>query len=169
MQFAKNLAELRKNKKVSQRTVAAALGVSQALLSHYEHGLREPGIDFLIRAGEYYGCSVDLLVGIAPNASHSAAAAAAESLHGDTRDELAELTDEYLMAAVHRARLMMCGAPLEKLAEADALLKADELAISRLLAADPALYRGGTADFPASLLLTARLEWLDRQNRSSDR
>ena len=166
MQFARNLAELRKNKKVSQRTAAAALGVSQALLSHYEHGLREPGIEFLIRAGQYYGCSVDLLVGIAPDPSHSAAAAAAEALHRDASGELAELADEYLLAAAYRVRLMMSGAPLAKLAEADALLKADELAISRLLSDVPAPCGADGMDFPAELLLAARLEWLNRQNRS---
>ena len=41
--FSRTLALLRREKKISQRTAAADLGVSQALLSHYENGLREPG------------------------------------------------------------------------------------------------------------------------------
>lgn len=61
--FSENLAKLRREKKVSQKAVAKTLGVSQALLSHYENGVREPGIDFLVKAAEYYGCSVDFLLG----------------------------------------------------------------------------------------------------------
>ena len=57
------LAHLRKLKKVNQREAAAALGVSQALLSHYEKGLREPGMEFLLNAADYYGVSADWLLG----------------------------------------------------------------------------------------------------------
>lgn len=61
--FHQNLARLRRLKKVNQREAAAELGVSQALLSHYEKGLREPGMEFLCRAAEYYGVSADYLLG----------------------------------------------------------------------------------------------------------
>ena len=47
-----------------QRQVAAALGVSQALLSHYENGVREPGLAFITRACAYYGVSADYLLGL---------------------------------------------------------------------------------------------------------
>lgn len=62
--FPKTLAYLRKEKKISQKEAAAALGVSQALLSHYENGLREPGLEFAVRAAEYYGVSTDYLLGV---------------------------------------------------------------------------------------------------------
>jgi len=45
--FSRTLALLRKEKKISQRTAAGDLEVSQALLSHYENGLREPGLALL--------------------------------------------------------------------------------------------------------------------------
>lgn len=61
--FCDNLASLRRHKKVNQREAAQALGVSQALLSHYEKGLREPGLSFLVRAAEYYGVTADYLLG----------------------------------------------------------------------------------------------------------
>ena len=48
---------------LSQRAAAAALGISQALLSHYENGAREPGLAFLCRACDYYGVSADYLLG----------------------------------------------------------------------------------------------------------
>ena len=37
------LSSLRKEKGLSQKEAAAGLGVSQALLSHYENGIRECG------------------------------------------------------------------------------------------------------------------------------
>ena len=61
--FSRTLALLRKEKKISQRTAAGDLEVSQALLSHYENGLREPGLGFVVRAAEYYGVSCDYLLG----------------------------------------------------------------------------------------------------------
>ncbi len=61
--FSRTLALLRKEKKISQRTAAGDLQVSQALLSHYENGLREPGLSFVVRAADYYGVSCDYLLG----------------------------------------------------------------------------------------------------------
>ena len=62
--FPKTLANLRKDKKISQKEAAASLGVSQALLSHYENGLREPGLEFAVKAAAYYGVTTDYLLGV---------------------------------------------------------------------------------------------------------
>lgn len=61
--FSRTLSLLRKEKHVSQRAAAAALGISQALLSHYENGIREPGLAFVVRACDYYQVSADYLLG----------------------------------------------------------------------------------------------------------
>jgi len=61
--FPRTLSLLRQEKKISQRKAAAELGVSQALLSHYENGVREPGLQFVVRAADYYGVSADFLLG----------------------------------------------------------------------------------------------------------
>lgn len=61
--FSRTLALLRREKKISQRTAAGDLAVSQALLSHYENGLREPGLSFVVRAADYYSVSCDYLLG----------------------------------------------------------------------------------------------------------
>lgn len=61
--FSRTLALLRREKRISQRTAAGDLQVSQALLSHYENGLREPGLSFVVRAADYYGVSCDYLLG----------------------------------------------------------------------------------------------------------
>ena len=57
------LCELRKERGLSQKDAAARLGVSQALLSHYEKGIRECGQSFLIKAADFYGVTCDYLLG----------------------------------------------------------------------------------------------------------
>lgn len=64
--FGQTLALLRKEKNISQKQAAADLGVSQALLSHYEKGIRECGLEFLVRAADYYDVSCDFLLGRSP-------------------------------------------------------------------------------------------------------
>lgn len=61
--FPKTISALRKERGISQKHAAADLGISQALLSHYERGIRECGLDFLIRIADYYGVSCDYLLG----------------------------------------------------------------------------------------------------------
>ena len=62
-EFSRTLSLLRKEKGASQRTAAGALEISQALLSHYENGVREPGLVFVVKACDYYGVSADFLLG----------------------------------------------------------------------------------------------------------
>lgn len=62
--FATKLSQLRKERGISQKKAATDLGISQALLSHYEKGIRECGLDFVIRCGEYYGVTTDYLLGV---------------------------------------------------------------------------------------------------------
>lgn len=64
--FPRVITLLRKERKISQKKAAADLGVSQALLSHYEKGIRECGLDFLVRISEYYDVSCDYLLGRSP-------------------------------------------------------------------------------------------------------
>lgn len=64
--FPRIMTLLRKERKLSQKQVAADLEVTQALLSHYENGKRECGLDFLVRAADYYNVSVDYLLGRSP-------------------------------------------------------------------------------------------------------
>ncbi len=61
--FSRCLSLLRQERGVSQRSAAKDLGISQALLSHYENGVREPGLAFVIRACDYYNVSADFLLG----------------------------------------------------------------------------------------------------------
>ncbi|MBQ4612246.1 MAG: helix-turn-helix transcriptional regulator [Clostridia bacterium] len=61
--FPRILTLLRKERGVSQKKAAADLQVSQALLSHYEKGIRECGLDFVVRVADYYSVSCDYLLG----------------------------------------------------------------------------------------------------------
>ena len=96
--FPETLSALRREQNISQRCAAAELGISQALLSHYENGAREPGLGFVCRACDYYGVSADYLLGRSerPDAVASAAGTAAafleqmQTLIADARQALGE-------------------------------------------------------------------------------
>lgn len=62
-EFSKILSLLRRERGISQRQAAGDLGISQALLSHYENGIREPGLAFVTRVCDYYHVSADYLLG----------------------------------------------------------------------------------------------------------
>ncbi len=61
--FGDILAELRHEKGLNQRELAAELRISQALLSHYEKGTREPGLPFVGRVCDYFGVTADFVLG----------------------------------------------------------------------------------------------------------
>ena len=62
--FPETMCALRRARGLSQRQAAAELKISQALLSHYENGAREPGLGFVCRACRYYGVTADYLLGL---------------------------------------------------------------------------------------------------------
>ena len=61
--LSEQLTALRREKGLSQKQAAAELNISQALLSHYENGIREPRMDFLVRACDYYQVTADRMLG----------------------------------------------------------------------------------------------------------
>ena len=67
--FSARLAELRKSRGTSQKEAAKKLGISQALLSHYEKGIREPSLDFVCKASGYYNVTSDYLLGLSESKS----------------------------------------------------------------------------------------------------
>lgn len=62
--FAERLSSLRKEHRISQKEASAYFGISQALLSHYENGIRQCNIEFVVKAAGFYGVSTDYLLGI---------------------------------------------------------------------------------------------------------
>lgn len=73
--FAVRMKQIRKQKGWSQKLAASNLGISQALLSHYEKGIRECGLDFIIKAAQVYSVSCDYLLG--------ASDSSADTVHSD--------------------------------------------------------------------------------------
>lgn len=64
--FPRILTLLRKERGISQKQAAKELNISQALLSHYEKGIRECGLDFIVKTANFYDVSCDYLLGLSP-------------------------------------------------------------------------------------------------------
>lgn len=65
--FPRIITLLRKERGLSQKKAAEELQVSQALLSHYEKGIRECGLEFVVKIANFYQVSCDYLLGRSPN------------------------------------------------------------------------------------------------------
>ncbi|MBQ2603529.1 MAG: helix-turn-helix transcriptional regulator [Clostridia bacterium] len=68
--FPRIITLLREERGFSQKKAADALGISQPLLSHYEKGIRECSLDFVVRVAYFYDVSCDYLLGRTPNRSN---------------------------------------------------------------------------------------------------
>ena len=85
IRFSANLSALRREKGVSQKQAAQSLGISQALLSHYEKGIRECPLDFVKKAAEYYSVTADYLLGITDSRQQTNELFSREELTDDSR------------------------------------------------------------------------------------
>ncbi|MBQ7918177.1 MAG: helix-turn-helix transcriptional regulator [Clostridia bacterium] len=61
--FKDVLKEIRLEKNVSQVKLAEAIGVSKGIVSMWETGQREPTLSSLVLLADYFGVSLDYLVG----------------------------------------------------------------------------------------------------------
>ncbi len=93
------LVSLRKDKNLSQKEAAEFLGVSQALLSHYEKGIRECGLEFVCRAATFYDVSADYLLGLSDNKMVSDALFAEQEIPQDSEVRMSTVfrSSVYLM------------------------------------------------------------------------
>lgn len=57
------LKELRKEKGLSQIAVQMQTGIEQALISKYENGERVPPTETLMQLDDFYGVSMDYIMG----------------------------------------------------------------------------------------------------------
>lgn len=80
--MVKNLRKLRIGKALSQQQLADVIGVSQQSINKYERQNVEPDIGTLIALADYFGTTVDFLIGHTPA--------------GDTLPEELELTKDEL-------------------------------------------------------------------------
>lgn len=65
--FATQLKAIRKNKGITQKQLAAAIGASERGIQQYELGERKPAFDVLIALADYFDVSLDYLCGRTDN------------------------------------------------------------------------------------------------------
>lgn len=57
------IKELRKDKKINQLKLAMDLNITQASISKYEIGAREPSLEILEKMSDYFDVSTDYIIG----------------------------------------------------------------------------------------------------------
>lgn len=95
------LTLLRREKGQSQKDAAGELGISQALLSHYEKGVRRPGLEFVVKAAGYYGVSTDYLLGVASQRGETPPEEISEPVKDNRGAVAATLGRKYTASAVN--------------------------------------------------------------------
>ena len=61
--FAENLKSLRQERGIGQVELAQKINVSRGIISLWENNLREPGMYNLIALADFFGVTVDYLIG----------------------------------------------------------------------------------------------------------
>lgn len=64
MEFGKTLKNIRKEKKLTQKSVAQILGISASCYAGYEQGYREPDLTTLKKLALLYDVTSDYLLGL---------------------------------------------------------------------------------------------------------
>lgn len=67
MPFSERLVSLRKSHNLTQKQLAAEMQMSVLAIQHYESQRRKPAFDVLIALADYFGVSIDYLVGRTDN------------------------------------------------------------------------------------------------------
>ena len=63
MRYQRRLRDLREDHDKTQQQIADILGTSQTMYARYEHGANELPLRHLLVLADYYGVSVDYLLG----------------------------------------------------------------------------------------------------------
>lgn len=61
--FASKLKEIRKDRKLSQKELAATLGYARTTIANYEQATRIPSLETLLEIADYFSVSLDYLLG----------------------------------------------------------------------------------------------------------
>ncbi len=62
--FLPRLRDLREDKDLKQKEIAAILGIDQRVYSNYETGKREIPVRFIIQLSKFYNISADYILGL---------------------------------------------------------------------------------------------------------
>mgnify|MGYP002166215536 CR=1 FL=1 len=83
MQFNTVLRKLRKDRGLTQKQLALALGLSESAISMYERGQREPDFETLEIIADYFNVDMDFLTGRTPYSSRIVSLNAAQAGSGE--------------------------------------------------------------------------------------
>ena len=109
------LKELRKLNGLYQKDLASLLNLSEAAISQYESGRREPDIQTLCLLADYFKIIVDELIGHSPTIS--------DALISD--DELSLIADYRMLGQADKERLQKIISALKNVAAAEQLSETD--------------------------------------------
>ena len=110
-----SLKELRKLNGLYQKDLASLLNLSEAAISQYESGRREPDIQTLCLLADYFKITVDELIGHSPTIS--------DALISD--DELSLVADYRMLGQADKERLQKIISALKNVAAAEQLSETD--------------------------------------------
>lgn len=89
------LKELRKSKNITMKKLGEKIGVAESTISLYENGKRQPDYDTLTKIADFFGVSVDELLGRVPTTDTSSPLdAELEGIDFALYGEVKELTDD---------------------------------------------------------------------------
>lgn len=63
MSFPERLIQIKNDRKMLQKDIAAAVGLSVRAYQYYEKGQKEPTLSVLIRLSDFFNVSLDYLCG----------------------------------------------------------------------------------------------------------
>ena len=109
------LKELRKLNGLYQKDLASLLNLSEAAISQYESGRREPDIQTLCLLADYFKITVDELIGHSPTIS--------DALISD--DELSLIADYRMLGQADKERLQKIISALKNVDAAEQLSETD--------------------------------------------
>lgn len=61
--FRQRLRSMREQRRISRRVLSELCGLNASAVQRYERGENEPGMSALDAMADYFGCSVDYLMG----------------------------------------------------------------------------------------------------------
>ena len=102
------IKELRNKNKISQKDFAKIIGAAPNTVCNWENGNREPDNDTLIKISEYFGVTVDYLLG------RDAPKPADNDLTPEEQLDVAKQIDEIVANMEHNEGLMFDGEPLDE-------------------------------------------------------
>lgn len=103
MKIGNRISELRSEKRLTQEELAHKLEITRAALSHYENNRREPDHDTTQKFADFFGVTVDYLLGRSNDPTLT--------LQPETREfvDSLELSDQEILSRFH---LTIDGTPL---------------------------------------------------------